>query len=319
MISVIVATYNGAKYIIEQLDSLRLQTRQPDELIISDDCSTDDTVSLVQNYIDKFQLKNWKLQKNTKNKGFQKNFLDLLVLSKGEIIFFADQDDIWHPKKLELMERTLQNNEQIWTLCCGYHFVDAVGNKLSSSRLKSRKRKDDGNIQAVLFADFLNWWSYPGMSMAIRRNMLEYIHTLNFPDLIAHDWAFNLISCYQKHFYFLDKDLVSYRQHDENVLGGIMDGSHDFDTTRIITVSVIIKHFKQALHILNKIPLSEKNLNQRLCYLSKKCIVYEYRLHYLKNTNIFGCLSLIRFIKYYPRKRAYLGDILCCLKLMLNK
>lgn len=319
MISVIMGTYNGAEYIIEQLDSIRLQTRQPDELIISDDCSTDNTFILVQSYIDKFKLKNWKLQKNSQNKGFQKNFLDLLQLSKGEFIFFADQDDIWHPQKLELMEQVMQKNKYIWTLCCGYQFIDSNGHILPSSRLKDRRRKDDGGIQKILFDDFLNWWSYPGMSMALRRNMLEYLPFFYIKNIIAHDWSINLISCYKEHFFFFDKNLVKYRQHGKNVVGGIINRSHDFDENRIDTVKKIIDHYKQAQLILKKIPSENLCYNKRLLYLNHKCTVYEYRLCYLKSTNILGCLLLIRFIKYYPRMRAYLGDILSCLTLMSKR
>lgn len=319
MISVIMATYNGTKYIIEQLESIRLQTRQPYEVIIADDCSKDNTYILIQDYITKYNLKNWKLIRNIQNKGFQANFLDLLLLAKGEIIFFADQDDIWHPQKLECMEYIMQNNENIWTLSCGYQFIDSNGNPLSSSRLKSRRRKDDGNLQKVMFNDFLNWWSYPGMSMAIKKSMLEYLPIINTPNIIAHDWALNLISCYQEHFYFLDKNFVKYRQHCENVVGGIVNISHDFNEERIITVNKIINHYYQAEFILKKIIPSDLVCKKHLDYLSRKTMIYERRRRYLENTNILGCLSLSCFIKYYPRKRAYFGDLLCCVKLMLKK
>ena len=72
-VSVVLSSYNGEQDIIEQLRSIDGQTRQPDEVLICDDCSTDGTVNLVQNYIEKKRLKNWKLVVNKQNKGWRKN------------------------------------------------------------------------------------------------------------------------------------------------------------------------------------------------------------------------------------------------------
>ena len=94
MISVLMATYNGSQFIIEQLDSIKNQTFQPDEVIICDDCSTDDTVSIVSNYISNNGLDNWKLYVNEQNLGHYKTFLKLSQLATNEYVFFSDQDDI---------------------------------------------------------------------------------------------------------------------------------------------------------------------------------------------------------------------------------
>ena len=75
-ISIVLSSYNGEQDIIEQLQSINEQTRKPDEVLICDDCSTDGTVNLVQNYIEKKRLKNWKLVVNKQNKGWRKNFID---------------------------------------------------------------------------------------------------------------------------------------------------------------------------------------------------------------------------------------------------
>ena len=89
MISLVMATYNGEKYLYEQLDSIRCQTMPPDEVIICDDCSKDSTVNMIQKYIDKYQLKHWNVYENEKNKGYSKNFSDALKLAKGDIIFLS--------------------------------------------------------------------------------------------------------------------------------------------------------------------------------------------------------------------------------------
>lgn len=102
-ISVVMATYNGEKYILEQLDSLRDQTYVPDEVIICDDCSTDNTLALLKKYIKNNNMKNWKVEQNINNIGWKKTFWNLLQQAKNEFIFLSDQDDIWDSNKLMFM------------------------------------------------------------------------------------------------------------------------------------------------------------------------------------------------------------------------
>ena len=103
-LSVVISTYNGSKYILEQLDSIRNQTRRADEVMIIDDCSTDDTVEKINNFLKKYNLNNWKIVKNVENKGWKRNFMEGIWRSNGDLIFPCDQDDIWMPDKLQLME-----------------------------------------------------------------------------------------------------------------------------------------------------------------------------------------------------------------------
>ena len=83
------ATYNGAQYIEEQLDSIRLQTMQPDEVILCDDCSSDDTVKLIKKYICDYDLRDtWKVKVNKDNLGYANNFNNAAYLATGDFIFF---------------------------------------------------------------------------------------------------------------------------------------------------------------------------------------------------------------------------------------
>ena len=119
-VSVVLSSYNGEQDIIEQLRSIDGQTRQPDEVLICDDCSTDGTADLVQNYIEKKRLKNWKLIVNKKNKGWRKNFIDGILASTGDLIFTSDQDDIWREDKIEIMEKIMLEHSEINLLASNY-------------------------------------------------------------------------------------------------------------------------------------------------------------------------------------------------------
>ena len=98
--SLVMAIYNGEKYIIEQLESIRNQTVKIDEAIFIDDCSTDNSYHMVHQFIDGYQLMNWKLIKNENNLGYRNNFKKGLELASGDIVFLSDQDDKWHNNKV---------------------------------------------------------------------------------------------------------------------------------------------------------------------------------------------------------------------------
>lgn len=92
-ISVAMATYNGANYIIEQLDSIRQQIRPVDEVIISDDHSPDGTFNIVAKYINDYSLKNWIVVYDTVGKGLRDNFYNAITKTTGDIVFLSDQDN----------------------------------------------------------------------------------------------------------------------------------------------------------------------------------------------------------------------------------
>ena len=115
--SVVIATYNGSRFIQEQLDSIINQTVLPDEIVISDDGSTDSTVELVQSFFNqhadlpiKYQL----VLNNRDNHGVRGNFENTVNHSSGEYVFFCDQDDVWLPNKIERLVNVLDScNEQV--------------------------------------------------------------------------------------------------------------------------------------------------------------------------------------------------------------
>lgn len=117
-ISVILSTYNGKRYLRELMDSLRNQTRQPDEVLVSDDASSDGTVELVRSYIEEYGLTSWRVIENTKNIGWKANFKRGILASSGDLVFPCDQDDIWDLHKIELMSAVMEDNPEINVLAC---------------------------------------------------------------------------------------------------------------------------------------------------------------------------------------------------------
>src|SRR5262245_47180770 len=122
-LSIALCTYNGAVYLKEQLDSLAAQTRMPDELVISDDRSTDDTLRLIEEFAATagFPVR---LSVNESNLGIAKNVEKAISLCRGDVILLSDQDDVWHADKLETVEGIFEVKPQLSLVFSNAELVD---------------------------------------------------------------------------------------------------------------------------------------------------------------------------------------------------
>ena len=204
-ISVAMCTYNGETYIVEQLKSIINQTKQVDEIIICDDCSSDQTTTLVENVLSNTSI-NYKLIKNENNMGFKKNFYKVLSLCTGDIIFLCDQDDVWMPNKVSSCLKVLKDCDLVLH---DAYIVDVKLQIISDSLFEVRKSHKG-------FINNLYKNSYVGCCMAFRRNIM--LKVLPFPSNIAmHDmWIGLNAELYGKTGFILDK-LILYRRHENNV------------------------------------------------------------------------------------------------------
>ena len=109
-VSIAMATYNGARFLVEQLESFAVQSRLPDELVVCDDASTDDTVEILEAFMARAPFP-VHIHLNQANVGYIKNFEKVLSLCEGDIIFLSDQDDVWESNKLEVIEKEFANPE----------------------------------------------------------------------------------------------------------------------------------------------------------------------------------------------------------------
>lgn len=208
-ISVCMATYNGGTYIKDQLDSILSQISSNDEIVIVDDCSTDDTIDLIRSYADD----RIKLFRNSKNIGSVHSFEKSISLAVGEYIFLSDQDDIWCKNRLNIMKEALKNSN-VLLLSTKFSYIDENTNCISgkSVRLSSNdSNKYIGNILGV----FLKKRSYFGCAMAFKSNFRNII--LPIPSYVkSHDlwiaFAANL-SCSNLHLEYIS---LYHRIHGNN-------------------------------------------------------------------------------------------------------
>lgn len=199
--SVCMATYNGATFIREQIDSILLQLDKEDELIISDDGSVDNTIEIVKAYKDERIVI---AESNIRKKGPVFNFENALKYAAGDVIFLSDQDDIWMPEKVKSMCKALERFYLV--------FSDAQIVNRQNDIIRDHfyyKSPDMGVFKNLLFNNYF------GATMAFRRCVLE--KALPFPACIPmHDQWLGIIAHYYFSTGFLNMPLIRYRRHDGN-------------------------------------------------------------------------------------------------------
>lgn len=206
MISVCIATHNGEKYIKNQLDSILSQLSQDDEVIISDDGSTDGTLSVINKMIDSriivYQYNQPLLTKHS-HEYVCRNFENALVHAKGDYIFLSDQDDEWLPNKVKMCLKDLENHDLVL-----HDFMHIDENENITLQLHY-----NGTFRPHNY--FLRAGKHYGCAMAFRRKVLDY--ALPFPKhLLLHDYWIGILSETLGSFYFEKDPLIRYRFHQQN-------------------------------------------------------------------------------------------------------
>ncbi len=216
-VSIAMATYNGARFIREQLESLASQTRRPDELVVTDDASTDATVAIVTDFgaTAPFPVR---IHVNQSRLGYRANFMSAMALCTSDYVALCDQDDVWEPTKLEIAVSAFANPEVV-LFFHGASLIDAGGVSLGTANIYS--------LPAISPpGSFYPLGNPYGFSMVFRRELVRYsshwtksVDNLEAANRMAHDqWIFFLASVFGTIVY-ADQHLVRYRQHGGNAYG----------------------------------------------------------------------------------------------------
>lgn len=244
MISICLATYNGEKYILEQLNSILPYLDKYDEVLISDDNSTDRTVSIIKNLNDPRIILFFNDFRNS-----TLNFEFLIRKANGDKIFLCDQDDIWLPDKISKITQILDNNyyDLVLTDC------DIINNK-------NEVIKDSFFISNNSKKGFINNLiknSYMGCCMAFNRNIIPYI--LPFPNNISnykvvHDYWIGMSCEFFFNIYFLDEVLIHHRKHNKNA-SNTSSGISNLNLTKRIILRYLLLYsiFKTHLKLNYKL------------------------------------------------------------------
>ena len=203
MISVCIATYNGEKFIKEQIDSILRQLSLDDEIIVSDDGSTDGTIVIINCIGDK----RIRIIEGPRKHSPTFNFENALKEAKGNYIFLADQDDVWKTNKVEVCMKWLQKYDCVVS---DAQVTDSNLNPLYPS-LYAIMQVRQGHIYNTVWKN-----GYTGCCMAFRRNILEA--SLPFPkDIPMHDIWIGNVAAYKYNVKFIPDKLILFRRHKETI------------------------------------------------------------------------------------------------------
>ncbi len=217
-IAVVIAVYNGERFIEKQLASIYNQSRKADEVIICDDGSNDDSVAIINDFITSRRLEaNWKLYRNATNLGYVQNFYYAISLSSAELIFLSDQDDLWREDKIEKMATVFSTHPEVAVLSCNFGVIDENDQPLHGFMIESSSLSEE--LESVSTDDILYSYRWPGMTMALRRSFFEETSSYYRQLSVPHDLIFALFAAEKGCFFEYKYCGCDHRRHGNNTAG----------------------------------------------------------------------------------------------------
>jgi glycosyltransferase involved in cell wall biosynthesis len=254
-VSVAVATYNGEIFLWEQLLSIHNQSRQPDEIIISDDNSTDKTLDIIKKFSSFTNIK-VKVFKNSCNLGYAKNFEIAYNHVIGDYIFPCDQDDVWFEEKIEILLDFISNNPNYNVYV---HDVILTNSELLHDNITKLKMLKESNLGVFEHG--------MGCATVIRGNFLKAC--LPFPIVMkGHDNWINTLALTTGTFAFTPDILQYYRRHDKNT----SQISSNALTARKVKSLFLQFKFLNKVRLRNEIKFYQ-NIYKKLMYFKEKNIL----------------------------------------------
>lgn len=297
-ISVVMSTYNGSRYVNAQMDSILNQTIKIDEVLIYDDCSSDNTYEIVRKYIQEHSLDNWILQKNPQNYGWRKSFMNAISNATGDLIFTADQDDIWCFDKIEVMAKQFYEIPQMLVLVADYQefkFDDVPVQKV---------KNDTYEVEQILCNEKWYYIRRPGCVFGFRKKIVPFMLEAWYKEY-AHDVLMWQIGILLNGLFHIDYTAIFFRRHDSNAT----PLNHHNKMTRLI-------HANWALIETERLQrLFETNLELKECSNRTYIDVYheftQHRIALLKDNKLLETVWLLKHFKNYLSPKSLAVDVVC--------
>lgn len=303
VINILMSTYNGERFLAEQIDSIRRQTVTDWNLLIRDDGSSDATPDIIQRYVEMDSRIHFINAESNNNLGVIKSFFKLVKYSKADYYFFSDQDDVWLPDKLELTlaEANKFNNNLPLMVYTDLKVVNQNLEVINESMIRSQS--NHANTQ---FIQELTENTVTGGTALINHALAERWTVTD--NLLMHDWYLALLATAFGKLVYIDQATELYRQHGNNVLGARTVDKR-FKIFRLGPEYIFTRYWKlihdsqnQAKHLLgfedlpsgikkiieNFIDIDKQGLLTRL----RRIVKYKYSKNQLKHILVFRFLLI---------------------------
>ena len=295
--SVLISTYNGSEFLKDQLDSILAQTVLPDEILIVDDCSSDNgmTKTIADEYASNNRIV--KSISNPQNKGWARSFMEGCDFTSGDIVFFCDQDDIWLPNKIELMV-PLFEDERVNIA------VSACRNFKMKSEVSYSSAHEGKLIKDYYFFD--KKFIYPkgvGAAMGLKRDFIDKYKNL-WNNTIGHDRFFQVMAILFDTLYYYDAVLIYHRVHDHNATG-----SRSYNANRRVRD---IEGNLQLLSQIKHLPLWDSVPQSRKKVIDQYVEFANARKLMLNERSKLKWIGMVKHdLGFYPTQKTWFGDFKC--------
>jgi glycosyltransferase involved in cell wall biosynthesis len=300
-VSIAMATYNGAPYLREQVESLFTQTHLPDELVVQDDCSTDGTLALLRELAACAPFKMWVLESDH-NRGVNASFQSAILRCSGDVVFFCDQDDIWLPRKIERCLAALSESPGAgYVFCDALQFSSGTGDlgksmwqvaRFSAARRLAFRRNP---LKAMLTGGNFVY----GMASAFRREILQRFQPIDCDAAgMTHDtWFAMHAAALGIKGVALKERLVRYRRHRQQASlvlgGGAASGQARLLKAQSQKVALITALGKVRCNIQRDVWFTDGDEDSALDQLDRKIAFLEARERLRQDRSLLGALQAI--------------------------
>lgn len=307
-ISVVMALYNGAEYLTQQLESILGQTVPPDEVILSDDGSTDETVRIAKEFITRRGLSGrWRVFEQKKNLGYAENFYFAAGKAAGDVLFFSDQDDLWLPDKIERMLAVMEPRKDCCLLSTDYEpFADSENAQRIPADIRKRM-PGDGSLERIALSPKNIYIGAIGCCMAVRRSFYEQAAKYRFAGWAQDDFLWKIAQAAGVS-YLWHVNLVRHRIHGANTS---TYGNYHERKKRLAHFYGMRKAAVRMLKAVGELPEpqidDERTLRRHIRMLSL-------RIELMEKRKLRNAVLLLPYLGYYEKPRSYLIELLIALK-----
>ncbi len=259
MISVALCTYNGERYIEEQLSSILNQSQKVDEIVVCDDVSTDRTINILKRISDSNKDVDIRIFENERNLGVCANFYKTVSMCRGDIIFLSDQDDVWNPNKVETIVKWFDKNPDKSVVFTDADLVDSNGEKIIENKTlwdftgfdkKNQKQFDEGYGLELISSQN----RCTGATMALRKNFVfDFSKYCNHR--VLHDDIIAVAAVLQVKLGYIPYKLIKYRIHDNQVAGISIQNSQICGKYTVNSKSEYYKNFVMSAQMKERLNL----------------------------------------------------------------
>jgi glycosyltransferase involved in cell wall biosynthesis len=303
LVSVVMATYNGERYLTAQLDSILKQTYPTLEVIIIDDGSTDGTLPLLHRYA--AQHTHIRVVQNETNLGYIRNFEKGMLLATGTYVALSDQDDIWHENKLQVLMDEIGENDIVFA---DSRLIDDEGRPIGPNFSDIRQLQTFTSCLSFVIGNTVS-----GHNMLIRRELMQ--QCLPFPTVLPHDHWLCFVATFRGPVRYVPQVLVDYRQHTENVFGITREVNGVRRPRRRKTNAQHTAEARERIRLLaSKCPADHQPEKEVLTRLARA-----YQSFSLPN----NWVRMLTFFRYYKpllatKKRTWLRKMGFCFKMFVK-